>query len=181
MKKFIGEVGIKCRQSCTVALVFCTKLYIKLAVSRCSFSQFSFPFNFQMANALVLKFGTLPLRCLFSNTLLAIFDIFFSFKSYSPFCTEKWAKNDMRACFSTQLYFKSEFKKSRASFFSSQILLAEETKRLSLARPVFNLKAIEFRSFFAYFHLFRHLKVIQPFQKYAKTFYFRQAFRQKTV
>ena len=69
-----------------------------------------------------------------------------------------------------QLYFKSEFKKSRAKFFNSQILLAEETKRLSLARPVFNLKAIEFGSFFAYFHLFRHLKVIQPFQKYAKTF-----------
>ena len=55
-------------------------------------------------------------------------------------------------------------------FFSSQILLAEEAKRLSLARPVFNLKAIEFGSFFAYFHLYRHLKVIQPFQKYAKTF-----------
>ena len=64
-------------------------------------------------------------------------------------------------------------------FFSSQILLAEETKRLSLARPVFNLKAIEFGSFFAYFHLFRHLKVIQRFQKYAKTLYLRQAFRQK--
>ena len=50
---------------------------------------------------------------------------------------------------------------------------------MSLSRPVFNLKAIEFGAFFAYFHLFRHLKVIQIFQKYAKTFYFRQAFRQK--
>ena len=49
---------------------------------------------------------------------------------------------------------------------------------MSLSRPVFNLKAIEFGAFFAYFHLFRHLKVIQFFQKYAKTFYFRQAFRQ---
>ena len=57
-------------------------------------------------------------------------------------------------------------------FFSSQILLAEETKRLSLARPVFNLKAIEFGSFFAYFHLFRHLKVIQPFQNMLKHFIF---------
>ena len=80
MKKFSGEVGIKCHQSGTVALVFCTKLYIKLAVSLCLFSQFSFPFNFQTANALVLKLGTLPLRCLFSNTLLAIFDIFFRSK-----------------------------------------------------------------------------------------------------
>ena len=43
---------------------------------------------------------------------------------------------------------------------------------MSLARPVFNLKAIKFRAFFAYFHLFRHLTVIQLFQKYAKTIYF---------
>ena len=50
---------------------------------------------------------------------------------------------------------------------------------MSLARPVFNLKAINFGAFFAYFHLFRQLKVIQLFQKYAKTFYFRQAFSQK--
>ena len=85
----------------------------------------------------------------------------------------------MRACFSTELYFKSEFKKSRAKFFSSQILLAEETKSLSLARPVFNLKAIEFGAFFAYFHLFRPLKVVQIFQKYVKILYFRQAFRQR--
>ena len=38
---------------------------------------------------------------------------------------------------------------------------------------------MEFGSFFAYFHLFRHLRMIQPFQRYAKTFCFRQAFRQK--
>ena len=42
---------------------------------------------------------------------------------------------------------------------------------MSLARVVFNLKAIEFGTFFAYFHLFRHLKVMQLFQKYAKTLY----------
>ena len=78
--KFSVEVGIKCHQSCTVALVLCTRLYIKLAVFLCSFSQFPFPFNFQTANALVLKFGTFPLCCLFSNKLLAIFDIFFRSK-----------------------------------------------------------------------------------------------------
>ena len=48
-------------QGCLVALVFCTKLYIKLVVSLSLFSQFSFPFNFR--TALVLKFGTLPLKC----------------------------------------------------------------------------------------------------------------------
>ena len=41
-----------------------------------------------------------------------------------------------------------------------------------LSSPVFNLKAIEFGAFFAYFHLFRDLKGIQLFQKYAKTFLF---------
>ena len=177
MKKFSGEVGIKSHQSCTVALVFCTKLYIKLAVSLCSFSQFSFPFNFQTANALVLKFGTLPLRCLFSNTLLAIFDIFLRSKVIHRFVPKIGPKMTCGRVFQHKFILKVNLKKSRAKFFSSQILLAEETKRLSLARPVFNLKAIEFGSFFTYFHLFRHLEVIQPFQKYAKTFYFRQAFR----
>ena len=41
------------------------------------FKEFSFPSNFRTGNALVLKIGTLPLGCLFSNTLLAIFDILF--------------------------------------------------------------------------------------------------------
>ena len=73
VKKFSGEVGIKCDQSCTVALVLCTKLYIKLAVSLCSFSQFSFPFNFRTASALVLKFGALSLSCFVSYTNVSDF------------------------------------------------------------------------------------------------------------
>ena len=76
-KDFHCKVGLKCHQSCLVALPFCTKLYIKLAFSLCSFSQFSFPFNFRTAEALVLQFGPFPLYHLFSNILLAIFDIFF--------------------------------------------------------------------------------------------------------
>ena len=50
---------------------------------------------------------------------------------------------------------------------------------MSLARLVFNLIAIEFWAFLAYFHLFRHLQVIQLFKKHAKTFYFQQAFQTK--
>ena len=64
-------------------------------------STFSFPFNFPTGNALVLEFGTLPLSGLFSNTFVSDFWYLISFKSYSPFCTEKWAKIDMRACLST--------------------------------------------------------------------------------
>ena len=55
---------------------FCTKLYIKLAISLCSFSQFSFPFNFQTANALFLKFGAMASNAMtrtqkFTNLLSA--------------------------------------------------------------------------------------------------------------
>ena len=179
MKKFSGEVGIKCHQSCTVALVFCTKLYKNLAVSLCSFSQFSFPFNFQTANELVLKFGTLPLRCLFSNTLLAIFDIFFRSKVIHRFVPKNGPKMTCGRVFQHNFISKANLKNPVQGFLVHIFYLLRKQKRLSLARPVFNLKAIEFGSFFVYFHLFRHLKVIQPFQKYAKTFYFRQAFRQK--
>ena len=158
-----GEVGVKCHQSCLVALVFCTKLYIKLAVSLCSFSQFSFPFKFRVADALVLKFGTLPLSCLFSNTLLAIFDILFRSRVIYRFVTKNGPKLTCGRVFQHNFISKANLKNPEQGFFSSQILLAEETKRLSLARPVFNLKAIEFGAFFAYFHLFRHLKVVQIF------------------
>ena len=162
MKKFSGEVGIKCHQSWLVALVYCTKLYIKLAVSLCSFSQFCFPFNFRTANALVLKFGTLPLSGLSYNTLLAIFDILFRSKVIHRFVPKNGPKLTWGRVFQHNFFSKVNLK-SRARFFSSQILLAGETKRMSLARLVFNLKAIEFGAFFAYFHLFRHLKVIQLF------------------
>ena len=40
--------------------------------------------------------------------------------------------------------FQKRIQKIQNKVFSSWILLAEETKRVSLARPVFNLKAIEF-------------------------------------
>ena len=179
MKKFSGEVGIKCHQSCFVALVFCTKLYIKLVVSLCSFSQFSFPFNFRTANALVLKFGTLLLSCLFSNTLLAIFHILFRSRGIHRFVPKNGPKLTCGRVFQHNFISKANLKKSRARFFSSQIPLAEETKRMSLARPVFNLKAIEFGAFFAYFHLFRHLKVIQLFQNYAKNILFSTSFQTK--
>ena len=49
----------------------------------------------------------------------------------------------------------------------------------SLASPVFNLKGLEFGAFFAYFHLFWYLKIVQLCQNCADTFHFRQAFRPK--
>ena len=116
MKKFSGEVGIKCHQSCTVALVFCTKLYKKLAVSLCSFSHFSFPFNFQTANAMVLKFGTLPLRCLFSNTVLSIFDIVFRSKVIHRFVPKNGPKLTCRRVFQHNFISKANLKNPEQAF-----------------------------------------------------------------
>ena len=126
-----------------------------------------------------LNFGTLLLSCLFSNTLLAIFDILFRSRVIHRFVPKNGPKLTCGCGFQHNFISKANLKNPEAKFFSSQILLAEATKRKSLARQVFNLKAIEFGALFAYFHLFRPLKVIQHFQKYAKTFYFRQAFRKK--
>ena len=51
-----------------------------------------FSFNFQTGNALVLKFCTLPLRCFVSNTLLAVFDIFFRSKVIHRFVPKNGPK-----------------------------------------------------------------------------------------
>ena len=50
---------------------------------------------------------------------------------------------------------------------------------MSLSRPVFNLKAIELGAFFTYFHLFRHLKGIQIFQKICQKNLFSTSFQTK--
>ena len=128
MKKFSGEVGIKCHQSCTFALVFCTKLYIKLVVSLCSFSQFSFPFNFQTADALVLKFGTLSLRCLFFNTLLAIFDIFFRSKVIHRFVPKQWPKMTCRRVFQHNFISKANLKNPEQGFLVHRFYLLRKQK-----------------------------------------------------
>ena len=115
----------------------------------------------------------------FSNTLLAMFDIFFRSKVFHRFVPKNRPKMTCGRVFLHNFISKANLKKSKAKFFSSQILLAEETKKIVSGKAGFQLKSDRIWVIFAYFHLFRHLKVIQPFQKYAKTFYFRQAFRQK--
>ena len=128
MKKFSVKVGIKCHQSCTVALVFCAKLYIKLAVSLCSFSQFSFPFNFRTANALVLKFGTLPLCCLFSNTLLATFDIFFRSKVIHRFVPKNGPKMTCGRVFQHNFISKANSKNPEQGFLVHRFYLPRKQK-----------------------------------------------------
>ena len=126
MKKFSGEVGIKSHQSCPVALVFCTKLYIKLAVSLCSFLQFSFPFNFQTANALVFKFGTLPLCCLFSNTLLASFDILFRSKVIHRFVPKIGPKMTCGRVFQHNFISKANLKNPEQHFLVHRFYLLKK-------------------------------------------------------
>ena len=145
MKKLSVEVGIKCHQSCTVALVFCTKLYIKLAVSLCSFSQFSFPFNFQTANALVLKFGTLPLRCLFSNTLLVIFDIFFGSKVIHRFVPKNGPKMTCGRVFQHNSFSKANLKNPEQGFLVHRFYLLRKQKDcLWQDKKIFDVSPIGF-------------------------------------
>ena len=128
MKKFSGKVSKKCHQSCLVALVFCTKLYIKLAVSLCSFSQFSFPFNFRTANALVLKFGTLLLSCLFSNTLLAIFDILSRSRVIHRFVPKNGQKLTCRRIFQHNFISKANLKNPEQGFLVHRFYLLRQQK-----------------------------------------------------
>ena len=114
--------------SCTVALVFCTKLYIKLAFSLCSFSQFSFLFNFQTANAVVLKFGTLPFRCLFSNTLLAIFDIVFRSKVIHCFVPKNGPKMTCGRVFQHNFFSKANLKNLEQGFLVHRFYLLRKQK-----------------------------------------------------
>ena len=146
LSKLIGCIG------------FLYKVVQKMAVSLCSFSQFSFPLNFRTASALVLKFGTLLLSCLFSNKLLAIFYILFRSRVIHCFVPKNGPKLTCGRVFQHNYILKPNLKNPEQGFFSPQILLAEATKRKSMARPVFNLKAIELGAFFAFFHLLGPLK-----------------------
>ena len=140
MKKFSGEVGIKCHQSSTVALVFCTKLYIKLAVSLYSFSQFSFPFNCQTANALVLKFGTPPLRSLFSNILVAIFDILLRSKVIHRFVPKNGPKMTCGHVFQHNFISKANLKNPEQCFLVHRFYLLRKQKIVS-GKAGFQLKS----------------------------------------
>ena len=128
VEKFSGEVGKKCHQSCLVASVFCTKLYIKLAVSLRSFSQFSFPFNFQMANALVLKFGTLPLSDLFFNRLLAIIGILFCSRVSHRFVPKNGPKLTCGRVFQHNFISKANLKNPEQGFLVHRFHLMRKQK-----------------------------------------------------
>ena len=148
---------------CLVALVFCTKLYIKVAVSLFSFSQFSFPFNFRTAKALVLKFCTLPLNCLFSNTLLAILKSFF----VQELCTVLYPKNGpnltCRCVFKPNLISKANFKNPGHGFLDSSCQGNKKevsghgkgglNSLKSFGTRLNSLKSLELGAYFACFHL----------------------------
>ena len=78
-----------------------------------------------------------------------------------------------------RLYFKCELKDSRAIFFSSQTLLADQTRRKPLERLVFNFRAIECLGCFTSFHLFRYLNRYTFSKIVPKHFLFRYTFREK--
>ena len=76
--------------------------------------------------------------------MLAIFDVLFRSKVIHRFVPKNGPKLTCGRVFQHNFISKANLKNPEQVFFSSQILLAEETKRKYLAKPVFNLKAIEF-------------------------------------
>ena len=124
-----------------------------------------------------LKFGTLLLSRLFSNTLLAIFDILFCSRVIHRFVPKNGPKLTCGRVFQHNFISKANLKNPEQGFFVHRFYLLRQQKE-SLARPVFNLNAIEFGAFSPLFTFLAQSDTTFP-NKYnnAKTFYFRQAFR----
>ena len=89
---------------------------------------------------------------------------------------KNWTRNIKKQTSCPNFISKGNLKNAEQGFLVHTFYLLGKQKEMSLARPVFNLKAVEFTAFLAYFHLYRHLKVIQLFQEHAKTLFCRQAF-----
>ena len=81
-----------------------------------------------MANALVLKFGTLPLRCLFSNTLLVIFDIFFHSKVFHRFVPKNGPKMTCGRFFQHIFISKANLKNPEQGFLVHRFYLLRTQK-----------------------------------------------------
>ena len=79
-------------------------------------------------NALVLKCGTLPLRCLFSNTLLAIFDIFFRSKVIHRFVPKNRPKMTCGRVFQHNFISKANFKNPEQGFLVDRFFLLRKQK-----------------------------------------------------
>ena len=84
--------------------------------SRFSVFIFTIFFSFQTANALVLKFGSLPLRCLFSNTLLAIFDIFLHSRVIHRYVPKNGPKMTCERVFQHDFISKANLKNPEQGF-----------------------------------------------------------------
>ena len=178
-KEIRWEVGLKCHQSCLVALAFCTKLYIKLAFSLCSFSQKFFLLTFERLKPGLEIWSTFSLSS-FLQYLVSDFWYLFSFKSYSPFCTKNGPNLTCRRVFQHNFILKANLKNPEQGFLVDRLYQPMKQKwSLWQVRCLLNLKALDFGAIFASFDLFRYLKVVPLFQNCAETFRFQQAFKQK--
>ena len=130
MKEFSGEVGIKCMPS---KLLGCIGFLYKVVHKTGHFSVFIFPiffsFNFRTANALVLKFGTLPLSGLFSNTLLASFDILFRSRVIYRFVPKNGPKLTCGRVFQHNFISKANLKNPEQGFLVHRFYLPRKQKK----------------------------------------------------
>ena len=81
-----------------------------------------------MVNALVLKFGTLPLSGLFSNILLAVFDIFFRSKVIHRFVPKNGPKTTCGRVFQHNFISKANLKSPEQGFLVHRFYLLRKQK-----------------------------------------------------
>ena len=77
---------------------------------------------------MVLKFGALPLRCLFSNTLLAIFDKFFPSKVIHRFVPKNGPKMTCGRVFQRNFISKANLKIPEQGFLVHRFYLLRKPK-----------------------------------------------------
>ena len=80
------------------------------------------------ANTLVLKFGTLPLSGLFSNTLLAIFDILFRSRVSDRFVPKNGPKLMCGRVFQHNFISKANLKNPEQGFLVPRLYLLKKQK-----------------------------------------------------
>ena len=126
-KKYSGEVGIKYHRSCLVALVFCTKLHIKLASSLRWVSQFYFLLSFERLYiiCLGLEIWHTSSQLSFLQYLVSDFWYLISFKSYSP---KNGTKLTCGRAFQHNFISKANIKNPEQGFLAHRFHLLKKQK-----------------------------------------------------
>ena len=137
-----------------------------------------FSFNFRTANALVLKFGTLPFSCRFSNTLLAIFDILFRSRVIHRFVPKNGPKLTCGRVFQHNFISKANLKNPEQRFLVHRFHLLRKQKNVSV-KAGFQLKSDRIGGIFRLFSPFQAPLSGKNFPKIDQNILFSTSFQTK--